>query len=81
MTRAFVRRNLTTTAIIIFVVLFCLIQAFKPAFMFNEDGTFKTFGLGCKQKTVIPIWLITFILAILSYLLVLYYLAIPRYRF
>ena len=40
----------------------------------NKNGSIKDFGLGYKNKTVLPIWLITIILAIISYFLVLYYL-------
>lgn len=78
MNRSFIRRNITSTAIVIFVILFCIVQTIKPSFMFNMDGSPKIFGLGNKRKTVIPIWLISLILAILSYLFVLYYLAIPK---
>ena len=52
----------------------------KPAFLYNTDGSLKQFGLGRKNKTVIPIWFISLILAILSYLFVLYYLAVPKFR-
>ena len=52
----------------------------KPAFIYNADGSLKQFGLGKKSKTVIPIWFISLILAIFSYLFVLYYLATPKFR-
>ncbi len=53
----------------------------KPSFIYENDGSFRQFGLGYKKKTVIPIWLITIILAILSYVFILYYLTIPKYNF
>ena len=37
-----------------------------------------TFYQGYEKKTILPAWLITFVLAILSYLVVLYYLAAPK---
>jgi hypothetical protein len=40
--------------------------------MYNEDGSLRQFGIGFKRKTVIPAWLVAIIIAILSYLLVLY---------
>jgi hypothetical protein len=46
----------------------------KPKFMFNKDGTIKNFGLGYTKKTVLPIWLIAIILAIISYVVVIYYI-------
>jgi len=81
MNRSFIRRNITTSAIVLFVALFCAILAFKPSFLYNNDGCFKRFGLGCRQKTVVPIWLVVFILAILCYLFVMYYLAMPRLKY
>ena len=81
MNRLFVRRNISTVSIIVFIIFFCFLQAFSPSFLYNPDGSFKPFGLGYKHKTVIPIWLITLILAIFSYLFVLYYLAMPKIKY
>jgi len=79
--RIFIRNHITAVSIIIYIAVFFLIQVIKPAFLYNDDGSLKQFGLGVRQKTVIPIWLITLILAIFSYLFVLYYLAMPKFRF
>lgn len=81
MYRLFIRRNITSVSITVFVLLFCLVQLFAPGFLYNEDGSLREFGVGYKKKTVIPIWLVAFILAIFSYLFVLYYLAIPKFKF
>ena len=56
-----------TYSIILFVVLVAIIQYFKPACLYNSNGSFKTFGLGYRNKTIVPIWLVVLILAILSY--------------
>jgi len=48
--------------------MFSGIHFFKPAFVYNTEGGFRPFGLGYKHKTVIPIWVVSIILAILSYL-------------
>ncbi len=77
-TRIFIRKNITAVSIILFIIIFCIVQVIKPNFIYNEDGSLKQFGLGVRQKTVIPIWLVTMILAIFSYLFVLYYLAMPK---
>ena len=79
--RIFIRNHITAVSIIIYIAVFFLVQVIKPAFLYNDDGSLKQFGLGVRQKTVIPIWLITLILAIFSYLFVLYYLAMPKFRF
>ena len=76
MNRLFVRKNITSISILIFLILFIAVQMVKPAFLYNTDGSLKQFGLGRKSKTVIPIWFISFILAIFSYLFVLYCLII-----
>ena len=81
MYRSFIRRNITSVAIIIFVIIFCGIQFAAPHFLYNEDGSLRQFGIGYKKKTVIPNWLVALILAIFSYLFVLYYLAIPKFKF
>ena len=70
--RKFVRINKLNIAIGIFIVLFTIIHITKPVFIYNNDGGFRQFGVGYKHKTVIPIWLVAIILAILSYLFVLY---------
>lgn len=79
MYRTFIKRNITSTSIIIFIFLFVLVQYFEPGFLYNKDGSLKQFGLGRRRKTILPVWLITMNLAIFSYLFVLYYLAIPKF--
>ena len=48
--------------------------------MFKNDGSIRQFGIGYKEKTVLPIWLIAIVVAILCYVFVMYYLAMPRIR-
>ncbi len=81
MYRQYIRRNITSVAIILFIIIFCIIQFIEPAFLYEKDGSLRQFGLGTRRKTVIPIWFLTFILATFSYLFVLYYLAIPKFRY
>ena len=57
-------------AIVFFVTTFLLVITVKPTIVYNLDGSLKQFGLGYKNKTVIPMWLICIILAIFSYLAV-----------
>jgi hypothetical protein len=58
-----------------------LILKLKPGFLYNHDGTLRTFGVGYKNKTVIPVWLLAIALAILSYLGILYYLIYPKIQY
>ena len=81
MNRNFIRKNITLFAILIFLVIFTLINFMKPAFLFNENGSIREFGVGYKNKTIMPIWLFSIILGIFSYLFVMYYLAYPRIQY
>lgn len=81
MNRTFIRKHITTISIVIFVALFYSIQLFKPYFLYNEDGSIKQFGIGYKKKTILPMWVISIVVAILCYVAVLYYLTIPRLRY
>jgi hypothetical protein len=79
MYRSFIRKHPTSIAILLFIITFYSIQYFSPAFLYKKDGSLRQFGLGYKEKTILPIWLIALVLSILSYLLVMYYLAMPRF--
>lgn len=79
MNRIFIRQNITSLSIFLFIILFVALNYFKPGFLYKKDGSLREFGLGYKNKTVIPLWFATIILAILCYLFVLYYLVYPRF--
>ena len=78
MYRAYIRKNRTLVAIMLFIILFTTIQLIEPAFLYEKDGSLRQFGLGSSKKTIIPIWFLTLILAMLCYLFVLYYLISPK---
>ena len=80
MNRNFVKKYITTFSIILFLVLYSLINSLKPAFMYNSDGTLREFGIGLKKNTVIPAWLMAIILAIFSYYSILYYIFYPKIK-
>ena len=67
------REALSVIAVFIFLILFGLINAFRPSVIYNKDLSFRRFGIGYKNKTVIPIWLFSIILAILVYVAVIYF--------
>ena len=66
------RDALSIIAVFIFIILFGIINAFRPSIIYNKDLSFRRFGIGYKNKTVVPIWLMSIILAILVYVLVTY---------
>ncbi len=76
--RNYIRENITTISIILFVLLFGIIVMIKPAFLYNKDGSIREFGIGYKNKTILPIWLLSIILGIISYLIVMFYIAKPN---
>jgi hypothetical protein len=69
----FVRSHKRSTAIAIFIVLMLLVHFLKPALVYHPDGSFRHFGVGYRNNTITPLWLVSILLAILSYLVVLMY--------
>ena len=78
MYRNYIRQHITFFAIILFVIIYGLIIMMKPAWLYNKDGSIRHFGIGYKNKTIFPIWLLSIILGILCYLAVSYYIIHPR---
>jgi hypothetical protein len=78
MYRKFIRENIPLVSIILFIIIFILIQLWKPSFLYNRDGSLREFGIGYKNKTIFPLWLCAIVLGILSYVIVMYYLMHPK---
>ena len=79
MYRAYIEKNPTLVSILLFLVIFATIQVGKPDFLYNKDGSIRNFGIGYRNKTIFPIWLLSIVLGVLCYLFVLYYLAKPKF--
>jgi hypothetical protein len=77
--KTLIRNNLAGAAILLYVIVFMLVQYMNPSFLYNDDGSLREFGVGYSSKTVLPIWLVAIILGILSYLTV-YYISRPAVR-
>ncbi len=75
MLKTYIRENITLFAIILFLVIFGTIQLMKPNCFYNRDGSLRDFGVGYRNKTILPVWLLSIILGILCYLAVLYYIS------
>lgn len=69
------------TAMVIFLLSFGLFHMVKPAFAYLPNGAFRPFGVGFRNKTVIPVWVVVIVLAILSYLSVLCLMTQPGYNY
>ena len=61
--------NLKST-LVLYLLVCGILYNYKPRFMFNNDGSFKEFGL-TQDKTIYPYWLIVSISGFLIYLLCL----------
>ena len=75
MLKTYVRENIPLAAIILFLFIFGSIQMMKPVCFYNKDGSLRHFGVGYKNKTILPIWLLSLVLGILCYLAVLAYIS------
>jgi len=73
-TKQFVRYNKISIAILMFLVMFSIIHYLKPGLLYTKEGGFREFGVGYRNKTVIPIWVVSIVLAILCYFSVNVYL-------
>jgi len=73
MTKTYIREHATLFAILLFIIIFGFIQVLKPKFLYNTDGSIREFGVGYKNKTILPVWLLSIILGILCYVAILGY--------
>lgn len=73
--KAIVRYNKLNISILLFLLFFTLTHYTKPGLLYDSNGGFREFGVGYRNKTVIPIWLFAIVLSVLCYLTVVYYLA------
>ena len=60
-------------ALCIFLFSYMLIIYFKPHIIFdNKNNRLRQFGVGYKNTTVFSLWLVSILLAIVSYFSVIY---------
>ena len=64
-------KNTLLYSIIVFVIIYSYIQYTRPLFLFNTNGSIRKFGIGYKNKTIFPIWILTICLAIISYIIIM----------
>ena len=69
----FIKKNQTLISIILFLIIYFIIQVDHPLFIYNINGSLKQFGVGYKNKTILPVWLLSIVLGILCYIAVKYY--------
>ena len=66
------------TAGLLYLVGIASVLAFKPYFMFTDDGIWKEFGIGRNPKTHtwMPFWLFAILWALISYIIVVLFFSI-----
>ncbi len=78
MNSKFIQKHILISSIFIYLSIYVFILTIKPAFLYNNDGSLREFGVGYKRKTVIPAWLLAIVLGIMSYYSMLYYSSWPK---
>ena len=81
MSRSFVRKNITLFALILYIIIYVVTILSKPYLIYNKNGTLRNFGIGYTSRSVLPVWLVSIIIAILSYFAVMYYVSYPELQF
>ena len=66
--------NILFVVIIVYILLYSLIIFFKPSIIYDRNKNLRQFGVGYKNTTILPLWLVSILLAIISYFIVLYVL-------
>jgi len=76
----FIKKNIISSSIILFILSYTLIMIIKPNIVFDKNGNLRDFGIGRKNKTILPAWLVSLIIAIISYLILTYIIIIPKIK-
>ena len=70
--KSILRRYVLNFSILLFIILFTMIHIIKPSLVYDKDGSFKKFGVGYREKTIISAWVVSIILAIICYIFISY---------
>ena len=69
--RTFAKKQSLMLSIALFLFVFYLVNYIKPQFLYNINGSIRQFGIGYKNKTIFPVWIMAICLAILCHIIVL----------
>ena len=68
-----IRYDIIFIIIGVYICLYATVIYIKPSFMYDEkNGSFRQFGVGYKNTTILPLWLVSILLAIISYFICIY---------
>jgi hypothetical protein len=71
---AIIRKQPRMTMVAIYLLLVAAFLYVRPAVAFGKDGQIRPFGTGQTDSTVFPLWWWVFVLAVVSYLSVVWFL-------
>jgi len=74
----YIRNHILEISILLFIGLYVALHVLQPGVLYDHSGALRQFGINQSHKTVFPAWLFAIILAIFSYLSILFYTAYPR---
>lgn len=61
-------------ALVLFVISYGIVYITRPAFLFTKPSDVpREFGIGYKNRTILPLWLFSIVLGLLCYFIALYY--------
>ena len=81
MNRSFVRRNIPLFALALYIILYGVLIFSKPSLIYDKNDCLRNFGRGYTTRSILPVWLLSIIIAILSYFAVMYYVTYPDLQF
>lgn len=74
------KENKTLAAIALFFSIYFFVYIWKPKFLFQEpNNLIRDFGVGYKNKTILPLWLFSILLGIICYFIIVFYTNRPSY--
>ena len=75
-----IRRNIVIISIIIYLSIYYLCIKMKPGFLYTRDGNLRMFGIGYKNKTILPGWILATFISILVYFSLMYYVRVDDFE-
>ena len=69
-----IRKNPRLWMIVVYLFLVAGFLYLRPAVAFGQEGRIRPFGVSNKESTVFPLWWWMFVMAVVSYAIVVYIL-------
>ena len=66
--RSVIFQNRVLVSMMIVFFLFYMVHQTKPSIFYDGSGNHKQFGLGSRQRTIIPLWFAGILAAIFTYM-------------